>query len=84
MDLHHLSGPAVTGGIYRPTLRTPKCFGRTGFPRSGNTKQPVYMVFQRVRFTKLPCHQEHWCALTAPFHPYPGKPWRFPFLRHCL
>ena len=42
------------------------------------------MVFQRVRFTKLPCRQEHWCALTAPFHPYRPCDRRFPFLRHFL
>lgn len=83
-SLHHLSRSHLTTGLHRPTLRAPTCVGRTGFPRSGITERTVYMVFQRVRFTKLPCRQKHWCALTAPFHPYPSCEWRFPFLRHFL
>ena len=42
---------------------------------------PPYLVLLRVGFTMPPALPSERCALTAPFHPYPGdeSPWRYVF-----
>ena len=46
----------------QPRLALERCF-------------PPYLVLLRVGFTLPPALQPERCALTAPFHPYPGADW---------
>ena len=39
---------------------------------AGRPQTLPYLVLHRVGFAELPGHPENWCALTAPFHPYPA------------
>jgi len=74
----HLSGLACHHGDLRclpPLPRPPKRVIRARaapvrWPKPGNK---VYMAFQPARFIPLACCHTTACALTAHFHPYPGK-----------
>src|SRR3990172_3965197 len=57
-------GPAIAGGLERPTRRL-----RTGRPRA-----PPFLVLLRAGFGLPPLLPGARCALTAPFHPYPPPP----------
>jgi hypothetical protein len=39
---------------------------------AGRPQTLPYLVLHRVGFTELPRSPGNWCALTAPFHPYPA------------
>jgi hypothetical protein len=58
---------------FRQWLEPP---GRAGQARNANLalglRFPPYLVLLRVGFTLPPALQPERCALTAPFHPYPG------------
>jgi hypothetical protein len=41
--------------------------------RAGNPQTLPYLVLHQVGFAELFGHPKNWCALTAPFHPYPAK-----------
>ena len=41
-----------------------------------DSRLPPYLVLLRVGFTMPAPSPAQRCALTAPFHPYPGTPWR--------
>ena len=67
----HSSRSAIAGGLERPTRN----FGCRPKPnRRGRGGSPLvpYLVLLRVGFTLPPRLPEARCALTAPFHPYPG------------
>ncbi len=50
---------------------TPSCFGGTGVPCPCISGRPVYMVFQRVGFTKLPCSHTALVSSYLTFSPLP-------------
>jgi len=50
---------------------TPSRFGGTGFPCPCIPGRPVYMVFQRVGFTKLPCSHTALVSSYLTFSPLP-------------
>ena len=50
---------------------TPSSFGGTGFPCPCISGRPVYMVFQRVGFTKLPCSHKALVSSYLTFSPLP-------------
>jgi hypothetical protein len=70
----HSSGPSITARLKRPTRR----FERTEPARASGEafqlrpKLPPYLVLLRVGFALPAALLRQRCALTAPFHPYPG------------
>ena len=67
----HSSRSAIAGGLEQPTRN----FGCRPKPNSrgrGGSPLVPYLVLLRVGFTLPPRLPEARCALTAPFHPYPG------------
>ena len=67
----HSSRSAIAGGLKQPTRN----FGCRPEPSSrgrGGSPLVPYLVLLRVGFTLPPRLPEARCALTAPFHPYPG------------
>jgi hypothetical protein len=82
----HSSGPRITAGLKRPTRR----FGapsRHACEAEASTVPP-YLVLLRVGFALPTALLRLRCALTAPFHPYPGVAagavyslWHFPSTR---
>ena len=47
--------------------------GRCAMPPGSGEHFPPYLVLLRVGFTLPPALPPERCALTAPFHPYPGR-----------
>ncbi len=79
----HSSGPNITVRLKRPTRR----LWRTEPARARNRslRLPPYLVLLRVGFALPVALLRQRCALTAPFHPYPGVAaravyflWHFP------
>src|SRR5260221_6297900 len=69
----HSSGPRITAWLKRPTRR----FGAPSRHAPGRslrseTRLPPYLVLLRVGFALPAPLLKRRCALTAPFHPYPG------------
>jgi hypothetical protein len=92
----HSSRRRVAADVHqRPTRRFRQFLeppGRTGPMRNANlalgSRFPPYLVLLRVGFTLPPALPPERCALTAPFHPYPGRTGRpgepeEPFRRPC-
>ena len=80
----HSSGPSIAARLKRPTRR----LSRTEPARSGRNRIPPYLVLLRVGFALPTPLLARRCALTAPFHPYPGVAaeavcflWHFPSAR---
>ena len=46
---------------------------------AGSPQTLPYLVLHRMGFTEISGHPEIWCALTAPFHPYPAFAGRYTF-----
>jgi hypothetical protein len=65
----HSSSSAITGGIKRPTRRL---YGRA--VRCDRSRWPPYLVLLRAGFGLPPVLPRARCALTAPFHPFSGRP----------
>src|SRR5215470_17015365 len=59
----HSSGPSITEWLKRPTRR---------LRRAEQARFPSYLVLLRVGFAVPRALLPGRCALTAPFHPYPG------------
>jgi hypothetical protein len=85
----HSSRRRIAAPLKRPTRRFPTRGGRTArenpVSRAGPARIhglgltvgfPPYLVLLHVGFTLPPPLQAARCALTAPFHPYPGHPKR--------
>src|SRR6476469_6085956 len=68
-DDDHSSGPAISGGIKRPTRR---CQTGPSFTRGSTPQVPPYLVLLHAGFGLPPLLPAARCALTAPFHPYPS------------
>jgi hypothetical protein len=78
----HSSGPSIAARLKRPTRR---CGAPSRHAPQANPRLPPYLVLLRVGFALPAALLRRRCALTAPFHPYPGVAakavcflWHFP------
>ena len=83
----HSSGPNITARLKRPTRRLWRAepARAPGKAYSARPRLPPYLVLLRVGFALPAALLRRRCALTAPFHPYPGVSaravyflWHFP------
>ncbi len=83
----HSSGPNITVRLKRPTRRLWRAepARAPGEAYSARPRLPPYLVLLRVGFALPAALLRRRCALTAPFHPYPGVAaravyflWHFP------
>ncbi len=83
----HSSGPRITARLKRPTRRLWRAepARSPGEAYSARPRLPPYLVLLRVGFALPGALLRRRCALTAPFHPYPGVAagavyflWHFP------
>jgi hypothetical protein len=65
----HSSGPSIAARLKRPTRR---CGAPSRHAPQANPRLPPYLVLLRVGFALPAPLLGQRCALTAPFHPYPG------------
>ena len=79
----HSSGPRITARLKRPTRRLWRA--EPARAPSEARRLPPYLVLLRVGFALPAALLRRRCALTAPFHPYPGVAaeavcflWHFP------
>ena len=70
----HSSGPRITARLKRPTRRLWRAepARAPGEAYSARPRLPPYLVLLRVGFALPAALLRRRCALTAPFHPYPG------------
>src|SRR5579863_2520892 len=69
----HSSGPRITAGLKRPTRRLLRAEPARSLWRGFHlARVPPYLVLLRVGFALPAALLRRRCALTAPFHPYPG------------
>ena len=82
----HSSGPRITARLKRPTRRFGAPSQHALLPKPKLRQEvPPYLVLLRVGFALPGASLQRRCALTAPFHPYPGVAagavcflWHFP------
>jgi len=83
----HSSGPRITARLKRPTRRLWRAEPARAPDEaySARPRLPPYLVLLRVGFALPAALLRRRCALTAPFHPYPGVAagavyflWHFP------